>query len=100
MGSKTIPWADVKTPEDREIEHLTAKVERLRAVLETPFTQEDQDWIYERANEMHYKWLHAGGVRGQIIWAQDGLEYWAAIAAQERLKARAELAKGEEKTDD
>ena len=29
MGSKTIPWADVKTPEDREIDRLTAEVERL-----------------------------------------------------------------------
>jgi hypothetical protein len=86
--------ADAQQTPEAIIARLTAENERLRAALETPFTQEDQDWVYERANEMHYKWLHAGGVRGQIIWAQDGLEYWAAIAAQERLKARAALKEG------
>ena len=52
-----------------------------------PLSEEDKEWIDQEAGKKYMEWSRQG-VRGQIIYEQDGFDYWIMLATHERLKNR------------
>ena len=75
----------------RKIAEQAAEIERLRAALLTPLTEDEGVWIERRAAELFWQWKRPSGPRVQVIMAQDGIEYWTVKATHEALQAGAAL---------